>query len=171
MQEFMITIVAAVQKKDNAIGKNNALLFSIPADMRRFQQLTKGHPVIMGRKTYESLPDAYRPLPNRTNIVITGNPELSVPPDVIRASSLPEAIAEAKKKDEKIFIIGGGSIYSEAITGGLVDALELTVVDSDMEADVYFPSWEGFGSIAQSIDGVDEKTGLRYTFVTVYKNS
>lgn len=130
-------IIAIVAIGDNfEIGKDNQLLWRIPEDLKRFKSLTMGHPIIMGRKTRESLP---RPLPGRTNIVITRNPDYESEGCLI-ASTPEEAIEIARRVPggDKIFIIGGGEIYNRMFP--LVDRLEITHVYEDYEeADTWFP--------------------------------
>lgn len=130
-------ICAIVAMGDNLeIGYKGDLIWHIKEDLKRFKSLTMGHPVIMGRKTRESLPKA---LPGRTNIVITRNPDYSAPDSLI-ANSLDEAIEMAKKAEgaDKIFIIGGGQIYDESFP--LLDSLEIThVYDTPKDVDTYFP--------------------------------
>src|SRR3989338_2936482 len=141
-----ISIVVAVSRQ-NAIGRGNDLLFRISDDLKRFKALTKGHSVIMGRKTYESIG---RPLPERTNIIITRNPDFKAEGCVV-VSSLEEAIAKAssllppssewglKGGVEEIFIIGGGEIFKQAMP--LIDKIYLTIVESDAEGDVFLFDW------------------------------
>lgn len=164
----MNTLVAILQKKDRGIGHENKLLYHFPKDMRRFQSLTMGHPVIMGRKTYESLHPSFKPLPGRTNIIITANPDFKAEEGVLIASSLPEAIAMGNELDANLFIIGGGQIYQQAFELHLVDTLELTVVESDLPADTFFPAYETFGTIVDSVTAVDQKIGT-YTFLRIEK--
>ena len=121
-----IVIIAAVAK-NRVIGKDNQLLWNIPEDMAHFKALTAGHTVIMGRKTWESLPPRFRPLPGRRNIVITRQSNFAVP-GAETANSLETGIALAKA-DATIFIIGGGEIY-----------LELTEVDLELDGDAWFPA-------------------------------
>lgn len=128
----MITIIAAIGK-NNALGKNNQLLWKLPKDMKHFKSLTENHPVVMGRKTYESIG---KPLPNRTNIVVSRR-ENWFSEDILIVSKLKEAIKFAKKINEDIFILGGGDIYKQTIE--LADKLEITFVDDDFEADTFFP--------------------------------
>ncbi len=171
-----VTIVAALQSSDNpklnrGIGKDNKLLFRLPPDMKRFKTITTGHPVIMGRLTYESFPDDFRPLPDRTNIVISRNPQFMPHKDVVVVGSLAEAIKYASTLgDENVFIIGGGQIYKEALESGVVDKLELTLVDSNNKADTFFPDWQYFGKITDSSSGYYEKGDLHYNFLTIEKN-
>jgi len=127
----MLTIIAAIAH-NNVLGKNNQLIWHLPADLKRFKKTTFGHCVIMGRKTYESLG---KPLPNRTNIVITRDKNFKADGCVI-VHSLNEAIKEAKT-DDNPFILGGANIYKQAIT--LADVLDLTFVHHNFEGDVFFP--------------------------------
>lgn len=139
--ERMISIIAAIAE-NRALGKDNKLLWHIPEDLKRFKRLTAGHPVIMGRKTFESLG---RPLPNRVNIVITSNPQYRADGCMI-ADSLDEAVKKAKETAEgEIFIIGGGQIYKQAIS--ISDKLYLTIVKGDYDADVFFPDYSDFKKV------------------------
>ena len=162
----MISIIAAMDEK-RGIGKNNKLLFRIPEDMRRFRELTTGHPVIMGRKTYESIG---RPLPNRTSIIITHNASFarSHLTNMHIAGSLEEAIEIAKKSEgaDEIFVIGGGQIYQQAINQ--VDKLYLTIVEGAYDADTFFPEYESKGfKIVKEEKG--EENGYMFRFVYLEK--
>ncbi|MCX6306010.1 MAG: dihydrofolate reductase [Bacteroidetes bacterium] len=128
----MISIIVAIAE-NMAIGKNNDLLWHIPADMKRFKSITSGHPVIMGKRTWESLPR--RPLPNRRNIVITDIPGEQVE-GCEMAYSIEEAIARCSP-DEENFIIGGASVYRQFLPHA--DRLYLTLVRNSFDADVFFP--------------------------------
>jgi dihydrofolate reductase len=165
----MITIIAAVQKKDNGIGKNNDVLFHIRPDFIRMKKMTMGHPVTMGRLTYESLPEKFRPLPGRTNIVITRKMDYQTPEGIIVTHSLSEATERASAIDPDNFILGGGEIYKEALKLGIVDRLELTIIDGNKEADTFFPDWNGFGKTTNRIQGYSEEEGVYYEFVTIEK--
>ncbi len=138
-----ISAIAAIGAQTRALGKNGDLLFKIEEDLNRFRELTKGHPVIMGRKTWESLPDAVRPLPGRANIIITRQEGYEALGAAVCAS-LGEALTVAKQSagSDEIFIIGGGEIYTEALSQ--TDRLYLTLVDDDSEGDVLFPEYPGF---------------------------
>ena len=132
LNDKTLTLIAAIAA-DGAIGRRGDLLWHLPADLRHFKELTLGAPVIMGRKTWESLPK--RPLPGRQNIVITSNSAYDAPGALI-APSLSAAVKTADS--DKVFIIGGGSVYAEAISHA--DTLELTRIDSTVEdADTRFP--------------------------------
>lgn len=157
----MISLIAAIQKKDRGIGLKNELLFRISDDLKRFKALTSGHPIIMGRKTFDSI--GGKPLPNRTNIVITRQ-EL-YQEGVVFAHSLEEAMAKAKAVDENIFVIGGAEIYKQALP--FADKLELTIVNSDVLADTFFPEYHEFSKITQKENRSDEKSGLLYEWVSI----
>lgn len=126
----MITLIAAIGK-NNELGKDNQLLWHLPIDFKRFKTLTSHHTIIMGRKTFESLPGI---LPNRKHIVISRNKNLKID-NVVIVNSLKEALALTEK--ENVFIIGGGQIYHESIK--IADALEITRVNISVNADTFFP--------------------------------
>jgi dihydrofolate reductase len=132
-----IVIVAAVAS-NGAIGGNNALLWRLPSDLKHFREITMDRPIIMGRKTFESIG---RPLPGRTNIVVSRNPSF-VPSGVIPAASLNDALEIARADADQrgvqdIAIIGGGQIYAEAMA--FADRLEITEVAASPSGDVFFP--------------------------------
>ncbi len=162
-----ISIVVAVTRKNAAIGNGGNLLFRISDDLKRFKALTLGHPVIMGRKTFESIG---RPLPDRTNFVITRNPDYKVA-NIVTVHSLEEAIQKAGELDSEVFLIGGGEIYKQGLP--YTDKLYLTIVDSDAEGDVFFPDLPALpdGSVQAGWRETfrekrfDEKTGLKYTWI------
>ncbi len=164
MNDPRISIISALDEK-RGIGKGNDLLFKIPRDMQRLKTLTTGHPLVMGRKTFESLG---RRLPNRAHIVISRDPEgtknLSYQPDVI-VPSLEEALEKAKACDgsDEIFIFGGGQIFTEAVEKGLVDRLYLTLVKGDYDADVFFPDYSMFTKVLKKEE--HEEDGYQYTFL------
>lgn len=128
----MITIVVAMGLK-NEIGFQNQLLWHLPKDLKHFKEITSGHPIIMGRKTFESIG---KPLPNRTNIVISRKKNW-FEEGILIVGSIKEAMKFAKKIDENIFIIGGGTIYEQ--TMDFADKLEVTLVKTNLEADTFFP--------------------------------
>ncbi len=134
---MIISMIAALSK-NQVIGKNNALPWHLPDDMKYFMQTTKAHVVIMGRKNYQSIPEKFRPLPNRTNIVVTRQSTFQALGCQV-VHSLPEALALASKGDEEeVFIIGGSEIYKEGIL--IADRLYLTEIQAETPGDVYFPS-------------------------------
>ncbi len=141
-----ISIIVAIAQ-NNAIGLNNRLLWHIPADLKRFKKYTTGQVVVMGKNTFFSLPEKYRPLPDRINIVISDNPADDFN-GCIMAYNIEDAIAKLKP-DKENFIIGGASIYTAFYP--LTDRLYLTVVHKDYEADTWFPAidysqWEQLSS-------------------------
>lgn len=128
----MVTIIVAMGQ-NNEIGFENQLLWHLPKDLKHFKELTSGHPIIMGRKTYESIGKA---LPNRTNIVISRK-ENWFEEGILIVGNIKEAVKFAQKIDENIFIIGGGKIYEQTID--MADRLEITLVKTNLEADTFFP--------------------------------
>ncbi|MBI2611968.1 dihydrofolate reductase [Candidatus Gottesmanbacteria bacterium] len=157
MNKPVISIIAAIGK-NRELGKDNKLLWHIPEDLIRFKKLTSGHVVIMGRKTYQSIG---RPLPNRTNIIITRDINFSAPGSII-THSLDEALEIAKQKEkEEIFVIGGGQIYNQAIN--LADKLYLTLVDGTFAADTYFPNYSRFKKVLFKKKGITDS--LNYKFI------
>ena len=151
-----IVIIAAVAK-NRVIGRDNQLIWNIPEDMAHFKALTAGHTVIMGRKTWESLPPRFRPLPGRRNIVITRQPDYAAP-GAERADSLENALKLASTATVA-FIIGGEQIYTQAMA--VADRLEITEVGLEPEGDAWFPE------IAAVDWGKTAKTeGNSFTFVT-----
>lgn len=146
----------------NEIGFENQLLWHLPKDLKHFKDLTSGHPIIMGRKTYESIG---KPLPNRTNIVVSRKKDW-FEEGILIVGSLKEAIKFAKKIDEEVFVIGGGNIYEQ--TMDIVDKLEVTLVKADLEADTFFPKidekiWKKTNEICHE---KDEKNGYDFCFQT-----
>lgn len=134
-----IILIAAIGK-NRELGKNNDLLWRLKSDMNFFKATTSGHWVIMGRKSWESLPARFRPLPNRVNCVVSRNPDFTAEGAHVFVS-MHSAIESARAANTgKVFIIGGAQIYSEAISENLVDEMYLTHVDATFsDADVYFP--------------------------------
>lgn len=156
-----ISIIVAIAQ-NFAIGKNNYLLFHLPNDLKRFKQITTGHPVIMGRNTLLSLPKGA--LPNRRNIVITDNPEEKFD-GCEMVLSIDEAV-ETVKNESEAFIIGGGMIYRQFYP--FAAKLYLTLVYRDFDADIYFPEidyseWEEFGRE----DLYDENNGFNYSYLNL----
>ncbi|SNR81188.1 dihydrofolate reductase [Lutibacter flavus] len=156
----MITIIAAIAE-NNALGKDNQLIWHLPADLKRFKQVTLNHHIIMGRKTFESLG---KPLPNRTTIIITRNPNYTVE-NCIVVNSLEEAL-EAAKTDENPYILGGAEIYNQAIK--IADKLDLTYVHHSFDADAFFPIIDAdiWKEDTRKDFKMDEKNKYNYSFVT-----
>ncbi|MBC7615940.1 MAG: dihydrofolate reductase [Pedobacter sp.] len=153
-----LSIIVAISE-NNAIGKNNQLLWHLPADLKHFKEITMGHTIIMGRKTYDSIG---KPLPNRRSIVITRSKDLVIE-GVEVVNSLAHAI-ELCKQDEEAFIIGGAEVYKQAIS--YATGIHLTKVHQNYEADTFFPeinptAWREINSITYP---ADEKNNVAYTF-------
>lgn len=165
----MHIILIVAKAKNNAIGKDNQLLWKLSTDLKRFKNLTSGQHMLMGRKTYESLG---KPLPNRTHIVITRNPDFRVPEGHFTFSSVEEAFIFCNKKGlDELAIIGGGQIYAETIN--LCDRLEITEVDAEPEGDTYFPEinpkiWKETG---RENHPADERNEFPFSFVTYEKTN
>lgn len=147
-----IAIIAALDSTTRAIGKDNTLLWHIPDDLKRFKELTTGHPVIMGRKTWESLPERFRPLPNRTNIVVTRQLGYKTEGAAV-VDSLSDAFLAAQEApgSNETFVIGGGEIYIAALP--YATHLYLTLVDDSSEADTFFPAYEKEFNILSNENG------------------
>jgi dihydrofolate reductase len=147
-----VTLVAAVGA-NGVIGVDGGLPWRLPEDLAHFKQLTMGHPMIMGRATFDSIG---RALPGRTTIVVTRNPAWSAA-GVETASSLDAALGRAHELDDDVFIVGGGQIYAEALERGVVDLLCITRVAASPEGDVRFPSmdWERWAPVVRIPHGGD----------------
>jgi dihydrofolate reductase len=156
-----LSLIAGIGS-NNELGRDNKLLWNLPADMKHFRDTTSGHPVIMGRKTFESIG---RSLPNRRNIIITGDP--SYTRDGIEVvHSLDEAIALFKDTDDEVFVIGGAEIYKLAIS--IADKLYITHIAKAFEADTFFPNidssqWE---ETSRETHEPDEKNNYAYALTT-----
>jgi len=160
----MLTIIAAASE-NNALGKDNNLVWHLPNDFKRFKALTSGHYIVMGRKTVESFP---KPLPNRTHVIITRQNDYEVPEGCLVVNSLSKAI-EICPENEEVFIIGGGQIYKQSID--IADKIELTRVHTTVEADAFFPEIdEDIWEIIQSeYHPKDEKHQFDFTYLTFVK--
>jgi dihydrofolate reductase len=154
-----VTIVAAVAR-GGVIGSGGAIPWRIPEDMARFRALTMGHPVVMGRRTWDSLPDGYRPLPGRRNVVVTRDPNWTAD-GADRASSLADALALID--DEEVFVIGGAELYALALP--LADELQLTEIAADVEGDVFFPPFDAADFEETSRESLESETGTSIAFV------
>ena len=159
-----ITLIAAAAE-NNALGKDNDLVWHLPDDFKRFKKLTSHHHIIMGRKTFESFP---KPLPNRTHIVITRKSDYDAGEPIIVVNSIEEAI-KAVVDDENPYIIGGGEIYKLGME--FATHIELTRVHGTFEADAFFPeidadTWE---LIEESYHPKDEKHDYAFTYLTYAK--
>ena len=163
MENRELTIIAAVST-NNVIGNKNKLIWNLPNDLKRFKNLTTNHSVIMGRKTFESLPN---PLPDRDNIVITRDTNYSKP-NIQVCSSIEDAI-NLTKTDTQPFIIGGGEIYTQTIN--IVDRIELTRVHEEFDGDAYFPEipLDIFELINEENYNSDLENEFDYSYLTYKK--
>lgn len=156
----LVSAIAAISEKDRGLGKDNDLLWKIPADLKHFKDITFAHPIIMGRKNFESIG---RALPGRMNIIVTRDTEYRQENCVI-AHSIEAALERAKALDnEEVFIIGGGEIYKQALP--LTDRLYLTLIHAEKPADVFFPEYTEFTKVVSEEKG--EHEGISYTFLTL----
>lgn len=161
MVQLKISIIAAIGS-NREIGKDNKLLWHIPEDMQHFKQITWGHPVIMGKKTFESLG---KPLSGRTNIVLTHDNNFKVEGCLV-AHTIEEAISLGESRDNnEIFFIGGGQIYHQAMK--YADKLYLTIVHGKFEADTYFPDYSDFAKVLYKREG--QYKDYKFTFLELAK--
>lgn len=155
-----VALIAAVAR-DGAIGRGNALLWSDPEDMKHFRTETQGCPVVMGRRTWESLPARFRPLPGRRNLVVTRQAGYDAP-GAQTAASLAEALARVAEAP-RVFVIGGGQLYAEALPRA--DELVLTEVDAGFpDADTFFPRWprEDFDAVERQARRAADGTAFAF---------
>lgn len=156
-----ITLIAAVAR-NGSIGRDNGLLFREPADQRHFREQTLGCPVLMGRKTWESLPARFRPLPGRRNIVLSHDAAFSAAGAEV-AASLPEALALVHDAP-RVFVLGGAQLYAQALP--LAHMLVLTEIDADLPGDAFFPPWDRSQFTEHSRSSQRTAGGVAYDFVT-----
>jgi len=164
----MKIILIAAAAENNALGKDNDLVWHLPDDFKRFKKLTSHHPIIMGRKTFETFP---KPLPNRKHIVITRKDDYKAPEGIIVVNSLEEAVRAGNIEDETIYVIGGGEIYKLALEQAT--HIELTRVHETFEADAFFPEIdEKKWKLIESIEHPkDERHNYAFTYLTYVKRS
>ena len=156
-----LILIAAVAR-NGAIGRNNGLLFQDPVDQRHFRQATMGCPVIMGRKTWDSLPPRFRPLPGRRNVVVSRNPALSLQ-GAEAATSLDAALAQLHG-EPRVFVIGGAELYALALP--TADTLMLTEIDADLDGDSFFPHWQRKDFVEVSRSAPSTLGSVPFDFVT-----
>jgi dihydrofolate reductase len=162
-----VAIVAAVAR-GGVIGRANTIPWRLPEDMERFRALTTGHAVVMGRRTWDSLPDRFRPLPGRRNVVVTRNPDWAAK-GAERAASLDDAL-RLLSSEPLVFVIGGAEVYAAALP--VADELLLTEVDVDVEGgDALFPpvDWGEFDEVAREPQVTED--GTPFSFVTYVRSS
>jgi dihydrofolate reductase len=151
--------------KNRVIGRDGALPWHLPEDLKRFRQLTMGHHIVMGRKTWESLG---RLLPGRHHVIVSRSPGYAVPGATV-AGSVDAAIA-ACGGDDEVFVIGGGEIYALALP--VADRILLTEIEQDFDGDAYFPALRsGQWRESERVRGKDPSTGLAYSFVTLERSA
>lgn len=169
-QALIVALIWAMAR-NGVIGRDNTLPWRLPADLQRFKALTTGHPVVMGRKTFESLG---RPLPNRTNIVVTRDPRYA-PPGTLVAHSIDEALTLAATHtpptDPQVFVIGGENLYGQLLSRA--DRLYVTLVDAEVEGDARFPEfdWQDWRELERTTRPADEKNSYACTFVTLERKT
>lgn len=165
-----VALIVAIDKA-RGIGKNNDLMWHLPDDMKFFKDTTQGQIVVMGRKNYDSIPDKFRPLSGRRNVVLTRNKEFTAE-DCDVFNSLDECLEFYKNESERIvFIIGGGEIYRLALESGVVDTMYITHIDHEYGADTFFPVFNANDWNAEVIGEhpIDERHDARFTFVKYTK--
>lgn len=165
-----VSLIVAVAE-NNVIGKDNDLIWHLPNDMKFFKETTQNHHVIMGRKNFESIPERFRPLPNRTNVIITRQKNYKAEGCII-VNSIEEALEIAKSnEDNEPFIIGGGQIYKLALDANLVDKIYLTKVHQKFDGDTFFPNLNSNWKEIEKIENkADEKHKYNYDFITLERN-
>ncbi|HEX2792173.1 MAG TPA: dihydrofolate reductase [Candidatus Paceibacterota bacterium] len=158
------SLIAVLSKQTRAIGKDGGLIWNLPGELARFKRITNGHPVIMGRKTWESIPAKFRPLPGRTNIVVTRDESYEAPGAIV-TYSFEDALVKARAvpDNDEIFVIGGGQLYLESLP--YADRLYLSLVDDPTEGDAYFPDYQEFSTSIEKESC--EENGIRYELLTL----
>jgi dihydrofolate reductase len=170
VDRMIVSLIAALTQ-NRVIGKNNDLPWHLPDDMKYFMNTTKQHHVVMGRKNYESIPEKFRPLPNRKNIVVSRNANFLAPQCIV-IDSLEKAMAIANEAGEKeLFVIGGAEIYHLAMP--LADRLYLTEITATLAGDTYFPAvdksrWQ---EVSRVHHGVDDRHHFAFDFVKYQKKN
>ncbi|RMF62848.1 MAG: dihydrofolate reductase [Bacteroidetes bacterium] len=157
-----IVLIAALAEENRVIGRDLSLPWHLPEDLRRFERLTMGHPLVMGRRTFDSLLHQFGgPLPGRRNVVVSTRSDLDLPPGVERYAAL-EAALQALRDQPRIFIGGGGTIYAQCLP--VADRLELTLVEGRYEGDAFFPPYEHL--IGSVFEKTAEERHEGFRFVT-----
>ena len=151
----------AAVTRDGVIGLAGGLPWRIPEDAQRFRALTMGHPVVMGRRTWDSLPDRFRPLPGRRNVVVTRNRAWRAS-GAEQVVSLKSALA-LLDGEAQVFVIGGGELYAESLP--LADELLLTEIETELEGDTFFPAWERKDFVESSREDYVSEGGIPFAFV------
>ena len=166
---MIVSAIAAVAE-NGVIGNKGDLPWQLPDDMKFFQRTTLNHYIISGRKNYESIPDRFRPLRDRVNIVVTHDRDYKAPGATV-CHSLQEALDIARKADVKeVFLIGGGQLYKEAFDAGIVDRFYRTTVHGKPDGDVYFPEvGKGWKEVWSEKHKADERHKYSFTLAVLQK--
>jgi dihydrofolate reductase len=166
---MIVSAIAAVAE-NGVIGNKGQLPWNLPDDMKFFQRTTLNHHVISGRKNYESIPERFRPLRDRVNIVVTHDPDYAAPGAIV-CHSLKDALDIARKAETKeVFLIGGGQLYKEAFEAGLVDRIYLTTVHARPEGDVFFPKMgKGWKEVWSEKHKADERHKYAFTLAVLQR--
>ena len=166
-----VSLIVAVAE-NSVIGKDNDLIWHLPKDMRFFKETTMGHHVIMGRKNFESIPERFSPLPNRTNVVITRQRDYQAEGCLV-VNSLETALEVAQNNgDKEPFIIGGGQIYKLALEENLVDKIYLTKVHHSFKGDTFFPELsEEWKEVNREDHEADEKHAFCFSIISYIKSN
>jgi len=167
---MIISLIAALSE-NRVIGKNNDLPWHLPDDMKYFMQTTKGHHVIMGRKNYDSIPEKFRPLPNRTNIVVTRQINFQAPGCLV-VHSIEKGLEVARQKSEtEVFIIGGSEIYNQGFM--IANRLYLTEIQAHIEGDTYFPEFDKsqWKEVSRNHHLSDERHKFPFDFVVFERDN
>lgn len=161
-----LVLIAAVAQ-NGCIGVNNALPWHLPEDLAHFRDTTRGHAVIMGRKTWESLPPRFRPLPGRRNVVLTRQPNWRAEGAEV-AATLAQAL-EQLAGTPRAFVIGGAEVYAQALPRA--DAMILTEIHQDVSGDAYFPAWDrtAFAEVARQRHTAAAPNAFEFSFVTYHR--
>ena len=168
--KMIISLIVAIAE-NNVIGKDNDLIWHLPNDMKFFKEKTLNHHIITGRKNYISIPEKYRPLANRINIVLTRQTNFKEDGCVV-LHSLEDAITYSENNNEsELFIIGGGQIYKEALAKGLIDRMYITHVHQEFDGDTFFPQInnEVWRKVSETNNPTDEKHLYSYSFAVYEK--
>ena len=161
-----VSLVAAIAR-NGVIGRDNAIPWQLPEDARHFRDVTMGHAVVMGRRTWDSLPARFRPLPGRRNVVVTRN-EAWRADGAERVASLGEALA-LLQGETQVLVVGGAELYAQALPRA--DELHVTEIDADVEGDVRFPTWDRASFRETSREEHASEDGVRFAFVTYVRRA
>lgn len=167
----MKAVLIAAMDRGGGIGKNNDLMWHLPADMRFFRETTIGHIVVLGRKNYESIPERFRPLPDRENAVLTRNRSYEAPGCIV-FYSLESCLEHYRDEMERtVFIIGGGEIYKQALELNVIKEMYITHVDKHYDADTFFPDvdWDGWKKTVIKTQEKNEKHEAGFEIVRYSK--